>query len=164
MSHIADLTESFRGDLQVGWLHPDHSYRQGSVPPGFVDRVKEFLNLSWACYDIFNWGACGGYHTCEFCKNAHATGSLGVLHEGKLYCAPTMIVHYVEQHHYLPPDEFIAAVLSGPLPDTPEFASAAAALHRERLRTLAQKMRAGTLTDAEQAEVHYFRSTGELLD
>jgi hypothetical protein len=32
-----------------------------------------------------------------------------------------MIYHYVVDHHYLPPEEFISAVLDGPLPDSPEY-------------------------------------------
>jgi hypothetical protein len=162
--HIPDLTETSRRTLEVGWLHPDHPFRQGLAPAGFVERLKEFLKRRTACYEIFHWGVCMGFHTCGFCKKAHDTGSFGVLREGKLYRAPTMIVHYVEQHQYLPPDEFISAVLAGPLPDTPKFAMAATALHQQYLQSLVEKARAGMLTEEEQWDVHYFRSTGELLD
>lgn len=36
--------------------------------------------------------------------------------EGCIYAAPTLIVHYVEAHEYLPPPEFIEAVLRDPPP------------------------------------------------
>lgn len=162
--HVPDLTETSRRTLEVGWLHRDHPFRQGLAPAGFVERLKEFLHRRRACYEIFEWGVCMGFHSCGFCNEAHDTGSLGVLHEGKLYCPPTMIVHYVEQHQYLPPDEFISSVLAGPLPDTPEFAAAAASFHKKYLQSLVEKVCAGMLTQDEQREVHYFRSTGELLD
>ena len=32
-----------------------------------------------------------------------------------------MIVHYIEQHGYSPPAEFVSAVLRCPLPDTEEY-------------------------------------------
>jgi hypothetical protein len=38
-----------------------------------------------------------------------------------LFVAPEMIVHYVEQHQYAPPKEFVAAVLRSPLPDEQEY-------------------------------------------
>ncbi len=40
---------------------------------------------------------------------------------GVTYAAPDMIYHYVAEHEYKPPDEFIEAVLYGPLPDTVEY-------------------------------------------
>jgi hypothetical protein len=30
--------------------------------------------------------------------------------DGRRYAAPTLILHYIEAHHYLPPEEFIQAV------------------------------------------------------
>ena len=41
--------------------------------------------------------------------------------EGVTYAAPNLIYHYIVDHHYLPPEEFIRAVLEGPLPDSPEY-------------------------------------------
>jgi hypothetical protein len=37
--------------------------------------------------------------------------------KGKIYAAPTMIVHYIESHSYLPPGEFIDAILADPFID-----------------------------------------------
>jgi hypothetical protein len=38
-----------------------------------------------------------------------------------LFVAPEMVMHYIEQHGYRPPAEFVAAVLRSPLPDTEEY-------------------------------------------
>jgi len=38
-----------------------------------------------------------------------------------VYAAPDLIYHYVVEHHYCPPDEFIQAVLEGPLPGSLEY-------------------------------------------
>ena len=59
-----------------------------------------------------------GLHTCEFCNRYSSTGSFGVPNGDILFVAPTMIAHYVERHQYAPPEEFIRAVLSSPLPGT----------------------------------------------
>jgi hypothetical protein len=36
-----------------------------------------------------------------------------------VYVAPTMILHYIIEHHYLPPEEFIDALRLGRVPDLP---------------------------------------------
>jgi len=38
-----------------------------------------------------------------------------------LYIFPDLTVHYIEQHGYKPPEEFVTAILASPLPDTEEF-------------------------------------------
>ncbi len=37
--------------------------------------------------------------------------------------APTLIYHYVVDHQYCPPEEFIEAVLTGPVPGSPQHIS-----------------------------------------
>ena len=38
-----------------------------------------------------------------------------------IYAAPTLIYHYVEAHHYCPPEEFLKALREGPSPPSPEY-------------------------------------------
>jgi hypothetical protein len=38
-----------------------------------------------------------------------------------VYAAPTLLYHYVETHHYKPPDEFLRALNEGPRPPDPEY-------------------------------------------
>jgi hypothetical protein len=56
-----------------------------------------------------------GFHGCEFCRWIKAKGN-GEIHvvgsDGITYVAPALIVHYMASHKYLPPKEFIDAVLS----------------------------------------------------
>ncbi len=40
---------------------------------------------------------------------------------GKSYAAPNMLYHYVTDHHYKPPDEFIEALKAGPCPPEQEY-------------------------------------------
>jgi hypothetical protein len=108
----------------VGWLSADHPYTQGAVPTEFVDRLREFVRLASASATALYFGAFGGFHTCEFCGGAHDSRNFGVPSGEVLFVAPAMVAHYVEQHGYAPPQEFMAAVLTSPLPDTPEYQSA----------------------------------------
>ena len=110
----------------VGWLHPDHAFRQGEVSADFTERLREFA-LRWgASTNDLDWGVCMGFHSCEFCDKSHNTGRFGVPSGNILFVAPTMIVHYVEQHRYAPPNEFVSAVLKSPLPGTQEYQAAVA--------------------------------------
>jgi hypothetical protein len=105
----------------VGWLHPDHTFTKGEVPAAFLERLKLIVARSGASADALFFGAAGGFHTCEFCGKAHAIGNFGVPNADILFVAPEMVVHYIEQHGYCPPAEFIAAVLKSPLPDSEEY-------------------------------------------
>jgi hypothetical protein len=105
----------------VGWLHPTHPYATGSVPGEFLARLKEFIRRPSLSGDDFCFPGIGGLHTCEFCGLAHGGGNLGLPCDEVLFVFPDMTVHYIEAHAYRPPDEFIAALMRSPLPDTEEF-------------------------------------------
>ena len=114
--------------LNVGWLDRDHAYPQGEAPVGFLDRLWAF------CRERVNLTR--GVHECELCSEPTfgvrvqcgdeelwlGSAEIRVFsREGSTYAAPNLIYHYVVEHHYRPPEEFIQAVLAGPLPDSPEY-------------------------------------------
>lgn len=126
MSYFPDLGQRSlvaRGEhvRAIGWLHPDHPFPRGAVPGGFLARLREFADRSGPSAEALYFGVYMGFHTCEFCGQAHGVGNFGVLCGDLLYVAPELVVHYVEEHQYCPPAEFIAAVLRSPLPDTEEY-------------------------------------------
>ncbi len=105
----------------IGWLHPDHPYTKGEVSGEFLARLKEFVARSGKSAEaLYLPGACG-FHTCEFCGKAWGVANFGVPCDGLLYVVPEMIVHYIEQHGYCPPEEFVTALLRSPLPGTEEY-------------------------------------------
>ena len=67
-----------------------------------------------------------GWHACEFCSLPTArglqfsryarlgSGNLWIPTASAVYEAPAMILHYIADHGYAPPEEFIAAVLDCP--------------------------------------------------
>jgi hypothetical protein len=138
MSHIADLQALESGEVAVGWLHPDHPFSEADPTPVFIAKLKEYARRSGASAVALGLGAAGGYHTCEFCGRAHGTANFAVPAGDKMFFSPEMIAHYVEIHRYAPPAEFVAAVMSSPLPGTREYVNAVAPFVARR-RALSMK-------------------------
>jgi hypothetical protein len=105
----------------VGWLSRSHPFPTGSV------SAQCLLNLQQLCKQPIN--PCLGTHDCEFCeipadivgtnkehtyrweRNLLGNGEIHVPGQnGLVYVAPALIHHYVRDHHYQPPAEFIGAV------------------------------------------------------
>lgn len=125
MSYFADLTPyayirslANAKELNVGWLSRWHSFPKGSVSNEVLTKV--FL----LCKSPVN--KTKGFHTCEFCRGnawgvpverdgTHLTlGSAEIRVTGRSgiqYACPDMIYHYMKDHQYKPPQEFIDAVL-----------------------------------------------------
>lgn len=132
MSHIPDM-QVLHGRVAIGWLHPKHPYPRGSAPSDFVARLVQFARNWGDSIHALGWGAAGGFHECEFCTkplasrvfgNDIASGTFGVPSRERIYYCPQMIAHYVIEHGYLPPADFIAAVVASPVPGTPEYRAA----------------------------------------
>jgi hypothetical protein len=96
--------------LAVGWLGRDGDYARGSVDRRFYEKLKLLL------VDPFPTLQFCGLHECDICqfngalagKNAFIPGN------GRIYVCPELIIHYINCHNYLPPKEFIDAVLDCP--------------------------------------------------
>lgn len=111
--------------LGIGWLDISMPYATGSTPAAFRERLLEHCVrgvLRLMC----------GFHFCQFCNHEPIrtslwygeqqvlcdNGEIWVSGSDVIYVAPAMVYHYVTEHGYRPPDEFIDAVMRGPLPGT----------------------------------------------
>jgi hypothetical protein len=127
MAYYPDLSpyEYYPGQghmLNVGWLSRDRPFARGPVPKAFAHALRlmasDPVEVTRGC------------HVCEFCEppediiaaeprylevwemfrcgngEIHVPGQSGVV-----YCAPALVIHYISEHQYRPPEEFIAAVL-----------------------------------------------------
>lgn len=131
MAYFADLdtaTQIVNGSYvrAIGWLSAERSYRTGSVSQAFVDRLRTFCRRWGDSVQALKWPVFAGPHTCEFCGEFHASGNFGVPSGAVLFVAPEMVAHYVEKHRYLPPPEFVTAVLAAPEPGSVDYANAVA--------------------------------------
>lgn len=109
--------------VSVGWLDEAMPFAVGEVDQGVIERVKRRCVFSRVAVTR-------GFHPCNFghCKGrppypplkaevdgrAAALGSseIRVVDSGKnrIFCAPNLIIHYMEEHGYMPPQEFLRAV------------------------------------------------------
>ena len=106
-------------DLNVGWLDKEHEFTQGQCPSEVVDNLLEQLQQG----KVYN--LCRGFHRCNICdsqgKLIHRYEYKGYQFVGngefhvrisasQFYVAPVLILHYIIEHNYLPPEDFIKAV------------------------------------------------------
>jgi hypothetical protein len=136
--HYEDLTpyayapdprhDSAEPPLNVGWLENGHAFPTGPAPEGLVAAL---LKRCQAPTNLMR-----GIHFCDLCerlepdgyrilwrelttferdgKAAHVgNGEIRVVGtSGTVYASPTLIIHYVADHGYLPPADFIEGVLN----------------------------------------------------
>lgn len=138
MAYFKDLTpyEYYKPEantLNVGWLGAGQRFSKGKTAQAFKDKLFAY------CLDEYVIHIARGFHQCEFCTmsveewvkprygdKAHwlnlGDGEIRVIGESVIYAAPTLIYHYVVEHRYKPPEEFIQAVLTGPDPVSEQHA------------------------------------------
>lgn len=115
--------------FNIGWLSADYPFMKGESSIRFQQRLLEFC--------AFPICKTRGWHKCEFCspedevpvkieiggKTILYLGSaeVRIVGDGRIYASPDLVYHYVTTHQYLPPMEFIDAVLKSPLPTSKEY-------------------------------------------
>lgn len=126
MAYYADSTpynyhHHSKNEFNIGWLQKDNSFTKGEVSFLFIEILKKHNERPFTVHHT------RGFHGCDFCEQEKMSG----FHEirvvgadGKVYACPELIIHYVESHQYLPPQEFIDAVIYGPLPGSEEYNNA----------------------------------------
>jgi hypothetical protein len=100
----------------VGWLDLEHEFSKGEPQAEFVTKLQRFVEQWEESARLLGFPQLLGGHTCEFCGNAHGTGDFGIPFGDLLFVAPTLILHYIGSHQYLPPSDFITAVRRSPTP------------------------------------------------
>lgn len=131
--YFKDLTtyeyRSKEDSLNIGWLDKDHLFEQGDVPDAFIEKLWKYLR-----YPV---RVCRGFHVCDLCENPERGVPIaefkGKRREvgyyeirvwgkaGSVYAAPSLIFHYILQHGYKPPQEFIDAVMESEEADSDEY-------------------------------------------
>ena len=99
--------------VAVGYLSIDEEFEKGEVSANFLTKLKVLWNEGTTLGSL-------GSHECEFCidegnyENRGKSSSEKILvdRENKIkYCFPEMIFHYITEHKYLPPSDFIRFVM-----------------------------------------------------
>jgi hypothetical protein len=117
------------GAQNVGWLALGHSFET-------EQPLESDLDLLWKHCRIAIHET-RGLHRCEFCSNWDADNFRVSRHgenlllgyseirvigrSGQSYAAPSLIYHYISEHHYKPPDSFLSALRFDLTPPTEEY-------------------------------------------
>jgi hypothetical protein len=116
--------------VRVGWLDAVRSFPKGLVAPRLIEKMKL---LAANPVELRR-----GRHVCELCiepadvvktfvpsmgklidpncswlrwaEQRCGNGEIRVAAEGIVFAAPVLVIHYIEEHGYLPPAEFLKAV------------------------------------------------------
>ena len=115
--------------LNVGWLGAGHQFPTGVAVPELLEKI------AWLCVHAPTCQT-RGIHRCELCPPGSdplhyvelvgrrlvsgfgservLLGSAEVRVRGSeaLYAAPNLILHYMVDHSYRPPDDFVAGALT----------------------------------------------------
>lgn len=137
MTYFADLSRCAYFDrhvdpelelIAVGWLSSG-PYSQGPVAPELVSHLFDLLDTVWDPVQF------RGLHDCERCsRNVHGMRDAGrsvsvgqtnlfvpTLDSDGLFVAPSLILHYIVDHGYCPPETFQAALMACPRTDSVEY-------------------------------------------
>lgn len=107
--YIKDLTRYTYSDSRVkrslpnvlafGWID-QHFYK-----PHFEKEHAPSLALNTLMKDADVINRYRGYHGCPFCSDGSGNGEVWLKSKsGKIYVAPALITHYVEEHGYKVPE------------------------------------------------------------
>jgi hypothetical protein len=141
MAYFPDLapyaygSASHPGVVHVGWLDNIHPYPKGRVDAQLVHKMELLASKPYELYR--------GKHVCELCveppglnksytpngitidancswarwiKERSSNGEIRVTRDGITYAAPVLVVHNIEAHGYLPPEQFLLAVEDASIP------------------------------------------------
>lgn len=137
MAYYQDLTPysycgttvGFEGSVNIGWLDRSHDYPKGRTSKLFATALLRF------CEILVN--PMRGIHGCGFCGSRRGSmyvsvagqelrlgfAEIRVFGRSRVYASPNLVYHYVVEHKYKPPREFVEAVIHGPQPSTDEYLS-----------------------------------------
>jgi hypothetical protein len=112
--------------LAIGFVTRKHPFQTGKVPPKFLQKLLPFCHPSKTVCQMHRTqnSALGGEQIVVEINGEQITlggAEIRIIGEEEIYAAPDLVYHYVSDHNYLPPDEFIQAVLKGPDSDSAEF-------------------------------------------
>ncbi len=112
---------------RVGWLSKWTNYKKGNISQEFLDCLWEYIlfpmnqnRCLFKCPLCTNLKKSKVIFTYKGAKVRVGNAEIWVFDEKmrKVYIAPDAILHYIIEHHYIPPKRFIEAVLHGPKPTT----------------------------------------------
>ena len=120
--YIYKLSSPVESVFNIGWLSKDQDFSKGRVSPEFLNKLKSVI-VGNADFDA-NFNRIRGVHPCSLCGERNSeieydgqTEMLGMsevlvpmVSGNDYFAAPSMVYHYIVEHDYLPPKEYLKAV------------------------------------------------------
>jgi len=111
------LPYSIKEIRNIGWLDKDYHFSKGDVPKELCNKLREILKGTEKFNSQVN--LIRGIHPCTFCgrNDLDFSSDLGSCEiwipddKGEYFAAPSQVIHYIEDHGYIPPLEFIHAAI-----------------------------------------------------
>jgi len=121
--------------LAVGWLEHPHEFPIGGQ---LAENVRDRLAfLRFAFSQAYRSHLFRGWHECSWCRAHGVKAMLGDSHinvlvpdTNRVFIAPGRIDHYVENHGYLLPKEFLRALMQCPDPRDAKYENMLARANR----------------------------------
>lgn len=113
------LAGRFLQSLMVGWLEDGYGFETGEVSSSLVDKM--ILHASYKVNRTRGFYLCPFWVTLLPTVKFYRDGEYGEVilgsaeifvqgADGRSYFAPDLIIHYVTEHFYRPPEEFLEAL------------------------------------------------------
>lgn len=111
--------------LAVGWLEDLPTKSKEKLPRGFIPKLKKLIAETEEIWKYMGW------HDCTLCERTsprlkvddHPTSWKNIIVPSakKIFVCPELIVHYIQDHGYVPPKCFVDAVMDCPRYGTDEY-------------------------------------------
>ncbi|MBH5336701.1 hypothetical protein IHE55_18760 [Streptomyces pactum] len=122
-SYLPNTVPSTVAAFNVGWLDGENAFHSGEAPDEFIGALADLCAQS-SHAKTRGWHVCNLVHasspppypiTMEAGGRTIVLGSAEVrvvTPDGAWLVAPDLVLHYVIDHKYLPPEEFVEAVMA----------------------------------------------------
>ena len=115
--------------INIGWLGEIGSFQQGNVSEEFIMNLWEYYKCPiFSSRKVYYNEKLDGYwkfFTAVFNGRKIGLGSSEIRiidkEKGVIYASPNLLIHYIVNHNYLPPQEYIKAVIEGPKPNSKDY-------------------------------------------
>lgn len=122
------LDESYRV-LNIGWIDGLHEFNRGNISDKLISSLWEYIivpvNRTRGLHQDCVLDGQNKTFVAKFRKNTIKLGDseIRVIDEQNkvVYASPNLILHYIINHHYCPPQCFIDAVMNGPKPGSDSY-------------------------------------------
>jgi len=102
----------------IGWIDASHDYPIGRPDNEVICRLRTLIKTRTETFDL-HVNPVRGIHPCNLCGNDIQLDGKTILGMSEIWipsngiwlAAPSLVVHYMEYHSYIPPSVFCSSIL-----------------------------------------------------